>query len=149
MEISKKMCSCINLKDTTKFGHICKLNKAIYRLKQAPRVWYDKLKDTLLRWSFQNTKNDSSLFVLRENDHIILLLIYVDDIIITGRNNKSLETLETLFSLSKTLAFYTTSWELKYIEMLVKCTLNKQSTLEIYSRSLIWKKLHLALLHQW
>jgi len=32
-----------------------------------------------------------SLFVLKENDHIILLLIYVDDIIITGSNNKSLE----------------------------------------------------------
>jgi len=78
--------------DSTKHDHICKLNKAIYRPKQAPRAWYDKLKDTLLRWSFQNTKSYSSLFVLRENDHIILLLIYVDDIIITGSNNKSLET---------------------------------------------------------
>jgi len=65
--------------DSTKPGHICKLNKAIYGLKQAPRAWYDKLRDILLRWGFQNTKSDSSLFVLRENDHIILLLIYVDD----------------------------------------------------------------------
>ena len=110
------------------------------------------LKDTLLRWDFQNTKSDLSLFVLRENDYIILLLIYVDDIIITGSNNKSVETfitqLNIVFSLPKTLAFHTTSWELKYTKMLVECTFNKQSTLEIYSRSLIWKKLHLAL-HQW
>jgi len=80
---------------STKPSHICKLNKAIYGLKQAPRAWYDKLKDTLLRWGFQNTKSDSSLFVLRENGHIILLLIYVDDIIITRSNNKSLETFIT------------------------------------------------------
>jgi len=38
--------------DSIKPGHICKLNKAIYGLKQALRAWYDKLKDTLLRWSF-------------------------------------------------------------------------------------------------
>jgi len=85
--------------DSTKPGHICKLNKAIYRLKQALRAWYDKLKDTLLRWGFQNTKSDSSLFVLRENDHIILLFLYVDDIIITGANNKSLETFITQLSI--------------------------------------------------
>ena len=35
--------------NSTKPGHKCKLNKAIYKLKQAPRDWYDKLKDTLLR----------------------------------------------------------------------------------------------------
>ena len=57
------------------------------------------MKDTLLRWGFQNTKIDSSLFVLRENDHIILLLIYVDDIIITRSNNNSLKTFIIAFSL--------------------------------------------------
>jgi len=30
--------------DSTKPGHICKLNKAIYKLKQAPRAWYHNLK---------------------------------------------------------------------------------------------------------
>jgi len=89
--------------DSTELGHICKLNKEIYRLKQAPRAWYDKLKDILLRWGFQNTKSDSSLFVLRENDHIILLLIYVDDIIIVGSNNKSLETFITQLNIAFSL----------------------------------------------
>jgi len=89
--------------DSTKPSHICKLNKAIYGLKQALGAWYDKLKDILLRWGFQNTKSDSSLFVLRENGHIILLLIYVDDIIITRSNNKSLETFTTQLNIAFSL----------------------------------------------
>ena len=88
--------------DSTKPAHICKLNKTIYGLKQAPRAWYDKLKDTLLRWGFQNTKSDLSLFVLWENDHIILL-IYVDYIIIIRSNNKSLETFITQLNIAFSL----------------------------------------------
>ena len=86
--------------DSTNPGHKCKLNKTIYGLKQAPRALQDKLKDTLVRWGFQNTKSDLSLFVLKENDHIILLRIYVDDIIITGSNNKSLETFITQLNIA-------------------------------------------------
>lgn len=78
--------------DSTKPNHICKLSKAIYGLKQAPRAWFDSLRNTLLKWGFQNTKSDSSLFTLRGTNHITFLLIYVDDIIVTGSNNKFLET---------------------------------------------------------
>ena len=37
---------------TVKEGYVCKLNKALYRLKQAPRAWYDKLKHCLTTWHF-------------------------------------------------------------------------------------------------
>jgi histone deacetylase 1/2 len=89
--------------DQTKPHHICRLNKAIYGLKQAPRAWFDRLRHTLLSWGFQNTKSDPSLFVLKEADHTTFLLIYVDDIIITGSDNKFLEAfisqLNLVFSL--------------------------------------------------
>jgi histone deacetylase 1/2 len=89
--------------DSAKPYHICKLTKAIYGLKQAPRAWYDSLRHTLLGWGFQNTKSDSSLFVLKGTGHITFVLIYVDDIIVTGSNNNFLETfitqLNTAFSL--------------------------------------------------
>lgn len=76
--------------DKARPQHICKLTKAIYGLKQAPRSWYDRLKNTLLRWGFKNTQSDSSLFVLMNKQHITFLLIYVDDIIITGSNSSFL-----------------------------------------------------------
>jgi histone deacetylase 1/2 len=89
--------------DPTKPNHICKLSKAIYGLKQVPRAWFDSLKNALLNWGFQNTKSDPSLFFLKGKDHITFLLIYVDDIIVTGSNNKFLQAfvkqLNDVFSL--------------------------------------------------
>lgn len=89
--------------DPTKPGHICKLSKAIYGLKQAPRAWFDSLKNALLNWGFHNTKSDSSLFILKDSNHTTFLLIYVDDIIVTGSNTKFLEAfikqLNVVFSL--------------------------------------------------
>lgn len=74
-------------KDPEKTHHVCKLTKAIYGLKQTPRVWFDRLKTTLIEWGFdQNTKSDSSLFSQRGKNHITFLLIYVDEIIVTGSN---------------------------------------------------------------
>ena len=78
--------------DSTKYEHVCKLSKAIYGLKQAPRAWFDSLKNALVNWGFKNTKSDSSLFTLRGTNHITFLLIYVDDIIVTGNNTKFLES---------------------------------------------------------
>jgi histone deacetylase 1/2 len=50
-------------KDLSKPDHVCKLNKAIYALKQAPLAWYSALKNALLQFGFANSKADSSLFV--------------------------------------------------------------------------------------
>ncbi|XP_022859623.1 uncharacterized protein LOC111380324 [Olea europaea var. sylvestris] len=49
-------------------GYVCKLKKALYDLKQAPRAYH----------------HDSTLFFRCTSVGCILLLLYVDDIIITG-----------------------------------------------------------------
>ena len=46
---------------------VCRLHKAIYDLKQAPRAWFDKLKATLLSFKLSSSKCDPSLFVFSEN----------------------------------------------------------------------------------
>ena len=72
---------------------VCRLNKAIYGLKQAPRAWYDKLKHTLLQFQFVPSKCDPSLFVYSKAGSMVYILIYVDDIIITGSDSKLIRTL--------------------------------------------------------
>ena len=63
---------------------VWKLNKALYGLKQAPRQWFDRLKSILLQFGFVGSKCDSSFFIYWQQMHIVYLLVYVDDIIITG-----------------------------------------------------------------
>jgi hypothetical protein len=62
--------------------HVCKLQKALYGLKQAPRAWFSRLSTTLLQLGFVGSKADSSLFIYRNKNVTMYLLIYVDDIII-------------------------------------------------------------------
>ncbi|KAK9217646.1 hypothetical protein WN943_006274 [Citrus x changshan-huyou] len=88
--------------DKNKPNHICKLNKALYGLRQAPRAWFDKLKSVLYSWDFENSKCDTSLFFRRTKSDIIIMLIYVDDIIITRSNCQDVE--EVVVKLSKTFS---------------------------------------------
>jgi hypothetical protein len=64
--------------------HICKLNKAIYELKQAPRAWFSRLTNKLLLIGFTASKANSSIFLFKSKIVMIFILIYVDDIIITA-----------------------------------------------------------------
>jgi hypothetical protein len=63
---------------------VCKLNKALYGLKQAPRAWFHRLTQALHNLGFIGSLVDTSLFVLHTSSVHIFVLIYVDDIIITG-----------------------------------------------------------------
>ena len=72
---------------------VCKLHKAIYGLKQAPRSWFTKLSCTLEDLGFHSTKSDTSLFIQFTNTSTIFVLIYVDDIIITGSSMHAIKSI--------------------------------------------------------
>jgi hypothetical protein len=70
---------------TTSSPHdVCKLRRSLYGLKQAPQAWFEKFRNTLLSFHFTQSQYDSSLFFHMSVSGIVLLLVYVDDIIITG-----------------------------------------------------------------
>jgi hypothetical protein len=69
--------------------HVYKLHKALYRLKQAPRAWYECLKDFLLKQGFEIGKADTTLFTRKIRNDIFVCQIYVDDIIF-GSTNQTL-----------------------------------------------------------
>ncbi|CAN1283134.1 Retrovirus-related Pol polyprotein from transposon RE2 [Linum perenne] len=69
--------------DATRPDHVCRLHKSLYGLKQAPRAWFACLRDALLHLEFTGSKTDHSLFY-RTHPSPVYVLVYVDDIIITG-----------------------------------------------------------------
>lgn len=83
--------------------HVCKLRKALYGLKQAPRAWYEELKHTLLAAGFRNSVAYTSLFIYKQDHHHVYILVYVDDIIVTGSDkllvDRIISNLGTRFSL--------------------------------------------------
>ena len=70
--------------------HVWKLNKALYGLKQAPRTWFNRLSSYLVSYGFFCSTADPSLFVYRVSNVTMLLLLYVDDIILTGNDQATL-----------------------------------------------------------
>lgn len=70
---------------------VCKLVKSLYGLKQTPRKWNKKLCFFLFSFCFHQSDNDYSLFVCTKNHSIIILLVYVDDVILSGSKNNELE----------------------------------------------------------
>ena len=62
---------------------ICHLQRALYGLKQAPRAWFAKFSSTIFRLGYTASPYDSALFLRRTDKGTILLLLYVDDMIIT------------------------------------------------------------------
>ncbi|KAM1541869.1 hypothetical protein ACFX15_011235 [Malus domestica] len=84
--------------DVTKPTHVCKLIKSLYGLKQAPRAWNSKFTSYLPAMGFKASTSDSSLFVKQCEKDMVILLLYVDDIIITGSNSSTVQRIITELS---------------------------------------------------
>jgi hypothetical protein len=56
-------------------NHVYKLHKVLYGLNQAPRAWYERLKDFLLKKDFVMGKADSSLFTHKVDKDIFICQI--------------------------------------------------------------------------
>ncbi|CAL5387066.1 unnamed protein product [Camellia sinensis] len=65
---------------------VCKLQRALYGLKQAPRAWFATFSSTILDFGFTSSSYDSALFIRTTAHGTTLLLLYVDDMIITGND---------------------------------------------------------------
>jgi len=70
-------------------NHVFKLKKALYGLKQAPRAWYERLSSFLLDRGFKKGSVDTTLFLQKVKEEILIVQIYVDDILF-GSSDKNL-----------------------------------------------------------
>ena len=75
-------------------GKVCRLHKAIYDLKQSPRAWFGKFSEVVLKFGLQRCHSDHSVFSHTFDRRKILLIVYVDDIIITEDDKQGIDDLK-------------------------------------------------------
>ena len=89
---------------------VCHLKKSLYGLKQSPRAWFGKFSKTMLLAGYFQSEGDHTLFIKHSNDgKVALLIVYVDDIIITGSDKGEIQNLEK---------YLATSFDIKALGML-------------------------------
>ena len=79
--------------------HVFRLHKSLYGLKQVPRAWFIELMNFILSLGFVNSCSDSSLFIDTNKSILFYLLVYVDDLLITGNSSSFIR--QVIDSLSK------------------------------------------------
>jgi ATP-binding cassette subfamily B (MDR/TAP) protein 1 len=66
---------------------VCRMNKSLYGLKQAPRCWYKRFDSFIISLGYNRISSDYCTYYKRfEEDVFIILLLYVDDMLVTGPN---------------------------------------------------------------
>ncbi|XP_074556441.1 uncharacterized protein LOC141812295 [Curcuma longa] len=74
---------------------VCKLNKALYGLKQSPRAWFERFGKTVISYGFLQSQADHTIFYKHsEKGKVAILIVYVDDIILTGDDETELAVLK-------------------------------------------------------
>ncbi|GJV41647.1 retrovirus-related pol polyprotein from transposon RE1 [Tanacetum coccineum] len=76
-------------------GRVCKLKKALYGLKQSPRAWFGKFSNAVIKFGLRRSVYDHSVFYSSSNACFILLVVYVDDIVITGSDKDGIKKLKS------------------------------------------------------
>jgi hypothetical protein len=79
-------------------SHVCKLKKALYGLKQSPKAWYGRIESFLTSLGFTKSKADSNLYFKVMNDEPVILLLYVNDLFLTGEEKLITECKKRLAS---------------------------------------------------
>jgi hypothetical protein len=69
---------------------VFRLKKSFYGLRQAPRAWYAKMNSFLIATGFSRCHSDPNVYTKKVGSHLIILVHYVDDLILTGSDLKLL-----------------------------------------------------------
>jgi hypothetical protein len=83
------------LEDSSSAGKVCKLKNALYGLKQSPRAWFERFCRAMQRFGYKQSQVDHTLFIKHSfQGKVTALIVYVDDIILTGNDDREMQNLK-------------------------------------------------------
>ncbi|KAK5825993.1 hypothetical protein PVK06_020890 [Gossypium arboreum] len=64
---------------------VCKLKKSLYGLKQSPQAWFERFTQVVKKQGYSQGQADHTMFYRHsQKGRIVVIIVYVDDIILTG-----------------------------------------------------------------
>jgi Reverse transcriptase (RNA-dependent DNA polymerase) len=75
-------------------GNVCRLKRSLYGLKQSPRAWFDRFSMAMKKIGYQQSNADHTMFIQRKGEKICILVVYVDDIVLTGNDSVEMKRLK-------------------------------------------------------
>eukprot|EP00253_Pinus_taeda_P019383 PITA_19383 len=88
--------------------HVCRLKRALYELKQAPRAWYTRIDNYFTGLGFTKSEADANLYHIMVKGKSLIIVLYVDDLILTGDD-------QLIMSCKEDLA---RKFEMKYMDLM-------------------------------
>ncbi|KAH9796155.1 retrovirus-related pol polyprotein from transposon RE1 [Citrus sinensis] len=79
-------------------GLVCRLKKSLYGLKQSPRAWFDRFSRAIRQQEYKQAQTDHTLFYRHKDGKITVLIVYVDDIILTGNDIVEIKRLKKILA---------------------------------------------------
>ena len=73
---------------------VCKLKKTLYGLKQSPRAWLGTFTEVMKKFGYKQSNSDHTIFLKKKEGNITCLIIYVDDMILTGDDEEEISQLK-------------------------------------------------------
>lgn len=77
---------------------VCKLNKSLYGLKQASRMWNERFNQFMIEIGFNRSESDHCLYIKFVENIICYVLLYVDDLAIISNNMKMVNDIKLKLS---------------------------------------------------
>jgi hypothetical protein len=74
---------------------VCKLKNSLYGLKQSPKTWYQRIDMFFIDEGFFRSQADHSLYIKQTSEYLLIVIIYVDDLIISAINVSFLKWLKS------------------------------------------------------
>ena len=74
--------------------NVCKLKKSLYGLKQLSRSWFGRFTSAMKLIGLRQSNSDHTLFIKHNGEKLMALILYIDDMILTGNNPEEMERLK-------------------------------------------------------
>ncbi|KAG4038241.1 hypothetical protein PC123_g26197 [Phytophthora cactorum] len=85
-------------KDEEHPDYVCQLQRSLYGLKQSPRMWNQTIDNFMLELGFKKCEANHCIYVKRDDQDMIFVALYVDDLVLASNNDKLLKSTKKALS---------------------------------------------------